>query len=158
MLRRLREHDQIDWERASLDAASVSSPRGGQETGPNPTERGKRGSKRHIVVDARGIPLAVTVTGADRHDSAERGQLAVEHSPFEGVSVAEVLDADLPLGLLCRCQSKLPHRVQSLILTEEAISIALIRNVTVAVRLDAARQAKIYRRTPSVAQLGGTFV
>jgi transposase len=28
MLRRLREHDQIDWERASLDAASVSSPRG----------------------------------------------------------------------------------------------------------------------------------
>ncbi|MDP9583066.1 UNVERIFIED_ORG: transposase [Burkholderia contaminans] len=28
MLRRLREHDQIDWERASLDGASVSSPRG----------------------------------------------------------------------------------------------------------------------------------
>ena len=28
MLRRLREHDQIDWERASLDAASVPSPRG----------------------------------------------------------------------------------------------------------------------------------
>ncbi len=42
---------------------------GGQETGPNPTDRGKLGSKRHIVVDARGIPLAVTVTGANRHDS-----------------------------------------------------------------------------------------
>ena len=28
MLRRLREHDQIDWERTSLDGASVSSPRG----------------------------------------------------------------------------------------------------------------------------------
>jgi transposase len=26
MLRRLREHDQIDWGRASVDAASVASP------------------------------------------------------------------------------------------------------------------------------------
>lgn len=42
---------------------------GGQETGPNPTDRGKLGSKRHIVEDTRGIPLAVTVTGANRHDS-----------------------------------------------------------------------------------------
>lgn len=51
MLRRLREHDQVDWERASLDAAGVSSPLG-LETGANPTDRGKLGSKRHIVVDA----------------------------------------------------------------------------------------------------------
>ncbi|GLZ23116.1 hypothetical protein Bpla01_66440 [Burkholderia plantarii] len=43
--------------------------RGGQETGPNPTDRGKLGSKRHIVVDAHGIPLVITVTGANRHDS-----------------------------------------------------------------------------------------
>ncbi|PJO22584.1 IS5/IS1182 family transposase [Burkholderia glumae AU6208] len=69
MLRRRREHDQIDWERASLDGASVSKPPGGQQTGPNPTDRGKLGSKRHIVVAARGIPLAVTITGANRHDS-----------------------------------------------------------------------------------------
>lgn len=34
MLRRLREHDQIDWERASLDAASVPSPRGGRKLAP----------------------------------------------------------------------------------------------------------------------------
>ncbi len=32
-------------------------------------DRGKLGSKRHIVVDERGIPLAVTITGANRHDS-----------------------------------------------------------------------------------------
>ncbi|MDN7751002.1 IS5 family transposase [Burkholderia gladioli] len=67
MLRRLREHGHIDWERASLDGA-ISSP-GGQETGPNPTDRGKLGSKRHIVVDARGIPLTIMITGANRHDS-----------------------------------------------------------------------------------------
>jgi transposase len=34
MLRRLREHDQIDWERASLDAASVASPRGARKPAP----------------------------------------------------------------------------------------------------------------------------
>ena len=28
MLTRLREHDQIDWERASIDSATVASPRG----------------------------------------------------------------------------------------------------------------------------------
>src|SRR5262245_31001532 len=33
MLRRLRAHDRIDWERASLDGASVPSPRGGRPGG-----------------------------------------------------------------------------------------------------------------------------
>jgi hypothetical protein len=32
-------------------------------------DRGKLGSKRHIVVDARGIPLVILVSGANRHDS-----------------------------------------------------------------------------------------
>ncbi|MCG7374111.1 IS5 family transposase [Pseudomonas luteola] len=69
LLQPLREHDQIGWSRASIDGASVASPRGGSETGPNPTDRGKLGSKRHIVVDARGIPLSITVTGTNRHNS-----------------------------------------------------------------------------------------
>ena len=42
---------------------------GGQETAPNPTDRGKLGFKRHIVVDARGILLVILVSGANRHDS-----------------------------------------------------------------------------------------
>ncbi|CAJ0808479.1 IS5 family transposase IS1421 [Ralstonia psammae] len=62
LLKRLREHDQIDWSRASLDGATVASPRGGEQTGPNPTDRGKFGSKRHLVVDRRGVPLALMVT------------------------------------------------------------------------------------------------
>ena len=37
--------------------------------GPNPTDRGKAGTKRHVVTDRRGIPLAVRLTGANRHDS-----------------------------------------------------------------------------------------
>ncbi len=64
MLVRLREHDQIDGSRASIDGSSVPSP-GGQETGRNPTDRGKLGSKRHLVVDVRGIPLVILVSGAN---------------------------------------------------------------------------------------------
>jgi transposase len=45
MLRRLREHDQIDWERASLDAASVASPRGARK--PAPTRQTGASSARN---------------------------------------------------------------------------------------------------------------
>jgi len=40
----------------------------GAKTGPNPTDRHKKGSKHHMVTDANGIPLAVRLTGANRHD------------------------------------------------------------------------------------------
>ena len=44
------------------------SAKGGDATGPNPTDRAKRGTKRHILTDGRGIPLAVTLSGANVHD------------------------------------------------------------------------------------------
>jgi len=40
-----------------------------QEVGPNPTDRGKAGSKRHLLVDRQGIPLAIWLTAANVHDS-----------------------------------------------------------------------------------------
>jgi transposase len=36
---------------------------------PNPTDRGKAGTKRHPVVDGEGTPLGLTISGANRHDS-----------------------------------------------------------------------------------------
>jgi len=36
--------------------------------GPNPTDRGKLGTKRHILTDGQGIPLAVIITAANVHD------------------------------------------------------------------------------------------
>ena len=29
---------------------------------------GKKGSNRHLLVDGRGVPLSLVVTGANRHD------------------------------------------------------------------------------------------
>ena len=37
----------------------------GEQTGPNPTDRGKSGTKRHLVVDQNGIPLAIRLTAAN---------------------------------------------------------------------------------------------
>jgi transposase len=43
--------------------------KGGEQTGPNPVDRGKLGSKYHLVVDRGGIPLAVRLSAANAHDS-----------------------------------------------------------------------------------------
>ena len=42
---------------------------GGEKTGPNPTDRGKPGTKRHLVVEAKGVPLAAVLSAANVHDS-----------------------------------------------------------------------------------------
>src|SRR6516164_11104747 len=65
-----REGD-IDWSRAIVDSCSVRAVYGGSQTGPNPTDRAKRGSKRHLICDGRGVPFAVRLTGANRNDSQE---------------------------------------------------------------------------------------
>ena len=67
LLNQLRAADRIDWSRAVIDSASVRAV-GGAHTGPNPTDRGKPGSKHHVITDAQGVPLAASVTGAHRHD------------------------------------------------------------------------------------------
>jgi transposase len=41
---------------------------GGKSTGPNPTDRSKSGTKRSILVDGKGVPIDVSVDGANRHD------------------------------------------------------------------------------------------
>ena len=40
----------------------------GKKTGPNPTDRGKSGTKRSLLTDGDGVPLALVVSGANTHD------------------------------------------------------------------------------------------
>ena len=42
---------------------------GGEATGKSPVDRGKSGTKRHVLADQRGAPIVIEVTGANRHDS-----------------------------------------------------------------------------------------
>ncbi len=64
LLERLSQADQLDWSRASIDPGSVPAPGRGEATGPNPTDRRKSGSKRHLVVERQGIPLVIRHIGA----------------------------------------------------------------------------------------------
>ncbi len=67
----LQEYDELEgiaWEWQSLDGVMTKAPFGGAATGANPTDRGKRGTKRSQLSDGRGMPLAVVVAGANRHD------------------------------------------------------------------------------------------
>lgn len=41
----------------------------GPLTGPNPTDRGKLGSKIHLICDRNGLPLSLGISGANMHDS-----------------------------------------------------------------------------------------
>ena len=40
----------------------------GKKTGPNPTDRGKGGVKRSLLTEAHGMPIAIEIDGANRHD------------------------------------------------------------------------------------------
>ena len=58
--------------------------KGGEETGPNPVDRGKPGSKYHVVVDRNGIPLAVRLPTANAHDATQLLPLVDAITPIVG--------------------------------------------------------------------------
>jgi putative transposase len=68
----LLEYDElegIEWEWQAIDGAMTKAPLGRGATGKNPTDRAKMGTKRSMLTDGAGIPLAVAIEGANRHDS-----------------------------------------------------------------------------------------
>jgi len=52
-----------------LDTCSARAKRGGDLTGPNPTDRAKSGTKYHVAVDGDGIPVACVATAANVNDT-----------------------------------------------------------------------------------------
>ena len=70
--RGLAEYDElqeISWAWQAADSASIEVPLARESADPNPTDRGKKGSKRHVLVDENGIPISLLVSAANRHDS-----------------------------------------------------------------------------------------
>lgn len=41
----------------------------GDLTGPNPVDRGKKGSKIHLITERSGLPLSIGISAANTHDS-----------------------------------------------------------------------------------------
>jgi len=68
MVQYYAREQRIGWKWQSVDSMMAAAPLGGTQTGKNPTDRSKLGSKIHLLVDERGAPLAIFITGANRHD------------------------------------------------------------------------------------------
>ncbi|MGK5544046.1 IS5 family transposase [Streptomyces sp. URMC 127] len=78
----------VDMTRAVLDSAHVRAKKGGELTGPSPVDRGKPGSRMHILSDANGLPLLVELSAANTHDSQALKPIAeghhTRHDPHRG--------------------------------------------------------------------------
>jgi hypothetical protein len=58
----------------AVDCCITKAPCGGEKAGRSPVDRGKRGIKRSVAVDASGIPLGTITAPANRHDSPLLGE------------------------------------------------------------------------------------
>src|SRR5690606_23161980 len=61
-----------------------AGPQRGAHTGPSPVDRGRTGSKHHVIVDRHGTPLAVSLTGGNRHDVTQLIPLVEAIPPLRG--------------------------------------------------------------------------
>jgi transposase len=57
---------------------------GWPKTGPSPVDRAKTGSKHHVITDGAGIPLAIILTGGNRHDVTQLLELVDAILPVRG--------------------------------------------------------------------------
>ncbi|MFY7064669.1 IS5 family transposase [Nocardiopsis changdeensis] len=69
VLDELGSRGELDWSRCAIDSVNMRALKGGDLTGPNPVDRGKKGSKIHLITDRQGLPLSMAISGANTHDS-----------------------------------------------------------------------------------------
>ena len=81
LLSRLHGAEGLDWSRACVDSAPdfdqrVRAVGGGEKDRPQSHDRGKPGSKHHVLTEANGTPLSAILTGANPHDVTQLLPLA----------------------------------------------------------------------------------
>ena len=62
------ELDGVSWEWQAADGVMGKSRFDGAKRGPNPTDRAKMGTKKHVLVEQHGGPLGVVIAGANIND------------------------------------------------------------------------------------------
>jgi hypothetical protein len=83
LLNRLGRAGHIDWS-GQVCTQRAFRRKGGQKSGPNPLDRDRPGSKRHILTDTAGVPLAALLTAANVHDSKVFEELLDSVMPIKG--------------------------------------------------------------------------
>lgn len=61
----------------------------GKKTGPNPTDRAKQGTKRSLLTEGNGLPVGLSVCGANTHDKRMVAE-TLERMPLEPPSPHDV--------------------------------------------------------------------
>ncbi len=108
----LQEYDHLkglDWQWLAMTKA----PLGGERTGQNPTDRGKQGTKRSLLTEANGVPVGLTVEGANRHDK-KWVEATLESIPVErpGPTAEEPQGMCLDKGVRLRRHPEVDRGVQ----------------------------------------------
>ena len=68
MVAECEELDAVGWKWQAADGVMGKSRFDGAKRGPNPTDRAKMGTKKHLLVEQYGGPLALAVNGANVND------------------------------------------------------------------------------------------
>jgi transposase len=84
LLEALQGADRLDWSRAAIDSSHARALGGGDLSGKNPTDRGKLGTKHHLVTEGQGIPLSATATGSNVPDVNELLDVVDSIPPIAG--------------------------------------------------------------------------
>ncbi|MGI5352676.1 IS5 family transposase [Streptomyces sp. CA-250714] len=84
LLTELHAADALDWTRACVDASHIRAKKEGEATGPSPVDRGKTGSKHHLICDGSGTPFKVITTAANVNDVTQTLPLADGIPPVVG--------------------------------------------------------------------------
>jgi transposase len=64
--------------------AAISALFKGGLTGPSPVDRARTGSKHHLLTDAGGVPLGISLTGGHRNDVTQLLPLVDGVEPVRG--------------------------------------------------------------------------
>jgi transposase len=72
-----------DGQHGGVDSPSFRAVLGGPHR-QNPTDRAKKGTQRHGLVDGKGTPLALRLTGANRTESLEAMNWVDDSPPLRG--------------------------------------------------------------------------
>ncbi|MFI0966620.1 IS5 family transposase [Streptomyces sp. NPDC021080] len=84
LLAKFRSTDALDFSRTAVDGSHIRALKRGPKTGRSPVDRGRTGSKHHLIADATGIPLAATLTGGNRNDVTQLIPLLQAVPPVRG--------------------------------------------------------------------------
>ncbi|WP_435848188.1 IS5 family transposase [Streptomyces decoyicus] len=83
LLTKRRSVDALDFSRAAVEGSHPGAKRG-SKAGRSPVDRGRTGSKHHLITDATGIPLAAPLTGGNHNDVTQLIPLLHAVPPVRG--------------------------------------------------------------------------